>query len=130
MEKSDTKEAACLKHVDLFTDGACSGNPGPGGYGTILRYNGNEKELSAGEESTTNNRMELTGVISALRALKAGKTTLGAIPRTLAKAGLRVDYVACVDAATLEPRKQAVKGACVLVAAYAGRTRLIDNIVI
>lgn len=70
MEKSDTKEAARLKHVDLFTDGACSGNPGPGGYGTILRYNGNEKELSAGEESTTNNRMELTAVIVGLAALK------------------------------------------------------------
>ena len=59
-----------MKHVDLFTDGACSGNPGPGGYGTILRYNGNEKELSAGEESTTNNRMELTAVIVGLAALK------------------------------------------------------------
>ena len=70
MEKSDTKEAQALKHVDLFTDGACSGNPGPGGYGTILRYNGNEKEMSAGEESTTNNRMELTAVIVGLAALK------------------------------------------------------------
>ncbi len=59
-----------MKHVDLFTDGACSGNPGPGGYGTILRYNGNEIELSAGEESTTNNRMELTAVIVGLAALK------------------------------------------------------------
>ena len=59
-----------MKHVDLFTDGACSGNPGPGGYGTILRYNGNEKEMSAGEESTTNNRMELTAVIVGLAALK------------------------------------------------------------
>ncbi len=70
VEKTDNKEAATLKHVDLFTDGACSGNPGPGGYGTILRYNGNEKELSAGEESTTNNRMELTAVIVGLAALK------------------------------------------------------------
>ena len=59
-----------MKHVDLFTDGACSGNPGPGGYGTILRYNGNEKEMSDGEESTTNNRMELTAVIVGLAALK------------------------------------------------------------
>ena len=59
-----------MKHVDIFTDGACSGNPGPGGYGTILRYNGSEKELSAGEESTTNNRMELTAVIVGLAALK------------------------------------------------------------
>lgn len=70
VEKTDNKEAATLKHVDLFTDGACSGNPGPGGYGTILRYNGNEKEMSDGEESTTNNRMELTAVIVGLAALK------------------------------------------------------------
>ena len=59
-----------LKHVEIFTDGACSGNPGPGGWGAILRYEGREKELSGGEAETTNNRMELTGVISALEALK------------------------------------------------------------
>lgn len=59
-----------MKHVEIFTDGACSGNPGPGGWGAILRYNGIEKELSGGEQSTTNNRMELTAVISALAALK------------------------------------------------------------
>lgn len=59
-----------LKKVDIFTDGACSGNPGPGGYGVILRYNGIEKVLSGGEPSTTNNRMELLGVISGLEALK------------------------------------------------------------
>ncbi len=59
------------KVVELFTDGACSGNPGPGGWGAILRYNGVEKELSGGEESTTNNRMELTAVISGLQALKS-----------------------------------------------------------
>ncbi|MBC8545857.1 ribonuclease HI [Clostridiaceae bacterium NSJ-31] len=58
------------KHVEIFTDGACSGNPGPGGYGAILRYNGMEKELSGGEHETTNNRMELLGAITALRALK------------------------------------------------------------
>ena len=58
------------KTVEIYTDGACSGNPGPGGWGAILRYNGVEKELSGGEGQTTNNRMELTGVISALRALK------------------------------------------------------------
>ncbi|MBQ1974341.1 MAG: ribonuclease HI, partial [Ruminococcus sp.] len=58
-----------MKHVDLFTDGACSGNPGPGGWGAILRYNGVEKELSGGEANTTNNRMELTAVIKALQAL-------------------------------------------------------------
>ena len=59
-----------MKTVTIYTDGACSGNPGPGGWGAILCYNGIEKELSGGEKQTTNNRMELTGVISALSALK------------------------------------------------------------
>lgn len=59
-----------LKKVDIFTDGACSGNPGAGGWGAILRYGENEKELSGGEKSTTNNRMELTALIEALKALK------------------------------------------------------------
>ncbi len=59
-----------MKTVTLYTDGACSGNPGPGGWGCILEYQGHEKELSGGEKSTTNNRMELTGVIMGLRALK------------------------------------------------------------
>ena len=59
-----------MKQVTIYTDGACSGNPGPGGWGAILEYNGTEKELSGGEENTTNNRMELTGVITALEALK------------------------------------------------------------
>ncbi len=58
------------KTVEIFTDGACSGNPGPGGWGAILRYNGVSKELSGGEAQTTNNRMELTACIEALRALK------------------------------------------------------------
>lgn len=58
------------KKVELFTDGACSGNPGPGGYGAILRYRGIEKELSGGEVDTTNNRMELTAIIEGLSALK------------------------------------------------------------
>ena len=56
--------------VMIYTDGACKGNPGPGGWGAILVYGENEKELSGGEISTTNNRMELTAVISALEALK------------------------------------------------------------
>lgn len=56
--------------VEIFTDGACSGNPGPGGYGVILRAGGKTKELSGGEYSTTNNRMELSGVIAGLSALK------------------------------------------------------------
>lgn len=59
-----------MKKVIIYTDGACSGNPGPGGWGAILSYNGVEKELSGGEKQTTNNRMELMGVISALQALK------------------------------------------------------------
>ena len=59
-----------MKTVTLYTDGACSGNPGPGGWGAILIYNGHEKELSGGEKRTTNNRMELTAVIRGLEALK------------------------------------------------------------
>lgn len=59
-----------MKYVELFTDGACSGNPGPGGWGAILRYEGHEKELCGGEKETTNNRMELTAVIMGLSALK------------------------------------------------------------
>ena len=56
--------------VELFTDGACSGNPGPGGWGAILRWRGEEKELYGGEENTTNNRMEALAVIQGLKALK------------------------------------------------------------
>lgn len=56
--------------VEIFTDGACSGNPGPGGYGAVLRYGDKEKEISGGAAETTNNRMELTAVIEALSALK------------------------------------------------------------
>ncbi|MCR4924922.1 MAG: ribonuclease HI [Clostridiales bacterium] len=56
--------------VEMFTDGACSGNPGPGGWGTILRCKGKEKELCGSEKETTNNRMELTAVIEGLKALK------------------------------------------------------------
>ena len=57
-------------HVTIFTDGACSGNPGPGGWGALLQSGGREKELCGGEAETTNNRMELTAVIQALSALK------------------------------------------------------------
>ncbi len=59
-----------MKEVTIYTDGACSGNPGPGGWGTILDYKGTRKELSGGEKLTTNNRMELTAVIEGLKALK------------------------------------------------------------
>lgn len=57
-------------YVEIFTDGACSGNPGPGGWAALLRYNGHEKEISGGEAQTTNNRMEMMAVIQALAALK------------------------------------------------------------
>ncbi len=60
-----------MKQVAIFTDGACKGNPGPGGWGAILRTGGHEKELSGSAPATTNNRMELTAVIRALQALKA-----------------------------------------------------------
>ncbi|HCC01500.1 MAG TPA: ribonuclease HI, partial [Ruminococcaceae bacterium] len=59
-----------MKHLEIFTDGACSGNPGPGGWGAVLRYGKAEKEISGGERNTTNNRMELTAVIEALSCLK------------------------------------------------------------
>lgn len=58
-----------MKQIEIYTDGACSGNPGPGGWGAVLIYNGKEKELSGSEKETTNNRMELTAVIMALNAL-------------------------------------------------------------
>ncbi|MEW7008867.1 ribonuclease HI [Lentilitoribacter sp. EG35] len=59
-----------MKHIEIYTDGACSGNPGPGGWGAILRYQDNQKELKGGEANTTNNRMELTAAIESLNALK------------------------------------------------------------
>ena len=59
-----------MKTITIYTDGACSGNPGPGGWGAILRYRDTEKELSGGAAETTNNRMELTAVIEALRLLR------------------------------------------------------------
>ena len=59
-----------MKQIQIFTDGACKGNPGPGGYGAILKYEDHVKEISGGEAATTNNRMELMGVISALSLLK------------------------------------------------------------
>ena len=63
------KEAAA-RAVEIYTDGACKGNPGPGGWGALLTWDGQERELFGGEPSTTNNRMELTAVIEALSALK------------------------------------------------------------
>jgi ribonuclease HI len=60
------------ERVEIFTDGACSGNPGPGGWGALLRWNGVEKEKSGGERNTTNNRMEMMAAIRALESLKRG----------------------------------------------------------
>ncbi len=59
-----------MKKVEIFTDGACKGNPGPGGWGAILRYGTAEKEISGGEKNTTNNRMEISAVLEALKCLK------------------------------------------------------------
>lgn len=59
-----------MKKVEIFTDGACKGNPGPGGWGAILRYGAAEKEISGGEKNTTNNRMEISAVLEALKCLK------------------------------------------------------------
>lgn len=67
---SDENEGDRLKKVRIYTDGACSGNPGPGGWGAVLQYGERQKELSGGEADTTNNRMELTAVIEALSALR------------------------------------------------------------
>ena len=77
VEKPLTGESAyitLMSIVDIWTDGACSGNPGPGGWGAILRYGDTEKELNGGEAATTNNRMELMAAIEALNALKRPTT--------------------------------------------------------
>lgn len=58
-----------MKNIEIYTDGACRGNPGPGGWGALLRFDGQEKELCGGERDTTNNRMELTAAIEGLKAL-------------------------------------------------------------
>lgn len=68
-ERDEHENAGSNGTVEIFCDGACSGNPGPGGYGAILRYNGHEKEISGATSQTTNNRMELTAAIEALKLL-------------------------------------------------------------
>jgi ribonuclease HI len=70
MSEDATRETESETLVELFVDGACSGNPGPGGWGAILRWRGHEKELSGGAPETTNNRMELTAAIEGLNALR------------------------------------------------------------
>ena len=69
MPTTRNKNNESLPQVTIYTDGACTGNPGPGGWGVLLKFNGRQKELSGGEPETTNNRMELTGAIKALKAL-------------------------------------------------------------
>ncbi len=76
------------KPVEIFTDGACSGNPGPGGWGVIMRFNGVEKELSGGEPETTNNRMELMAAIQGLEALTRGVQVLVYTDSTYVKDGI------------------------------------------
>ncbi len=76
------------KAVEIFTDGACSGNPGPGGWGALLRYKGKTKELSGAEPETTNNRMELTAPIMALRALKRPSKVILVTDSTYVKNGI------------------------------------------
>lgn len=70
MTKKTNRKGNFMEKVIIYTDGACSGNPGPGGWGAILMYQQNKKEISGGEKDTTNNIMELTAVIEALKALK------------------------------------------------------------
>ena len=100
-----------MKTVQIFTDGACSGNPGPGGWGAILRYGTAEKELSGGEHETTNNRMELTGVIEALsvqRSADYGQQIRGGqhhqgLGLRLAETGLgQVGQEACTECGLVE----------------------------
>ena len=76
------------KMVEIFTDGACSGNPGPGGWGAILRWKGHEKELKGGAAQTTNNRMEMTAAIEALKALKHPSQVRLATDSTYLKDGI------------------------------------------
>ena len=71
---SDTKSAPHVPHIVIYTDGACKGNPGPGGWGAVLRSGSHEKQIHGGEKLTTNNRMEISAVIFALRSLKQRST--------------------------------------------------------
>ena len=75
-------------NVEIFTDGACSGNPGPGGWGTILRWKGQQKELSGGELDTTNNRMELMAAIQGLETLKRPVSVVLTTDSTYVKDGI------------------------------------------
>ena len=74
--------------IEIWTDGACSGNPGPGGWGALMRWNGHEKELWGGDSATTNNRMEMQAVIEALNALKKPSKITLHVDSTYVKDGL------------------------------------------
>ena len=77
-----------MKHIEIFTDGACRGNPGPGGWGALLRYNGVERELYGGDPDTTNNRMELSAAIEGLRSLKERCTVTLTTDSVYVKSGI------------------------------------------
>jgi len=77
-----------VETVEIFTDGACSGNPGPGGWGALLRFNGREKELFGGERHTTNNRMEMMAAIMALESLKRPVTAVLSTDSTYLRNGI------------------------------------------
>ena len=83
-----------MKEITIYTDGACSGNPGPGGWGAVLIYNSHRKEISSGEKSTTNNRMELTALIKALEIVpKLTKEILEEIEKIMGNAPKgEIDY--------------------------------------
>ena len=88
MGSTDARTPPAGKLVEIFTDGACSGNPGPGGWGAILRYGETTKELNGGEARTTNNRMELMAAIAALEALKRPSTVSLTTDSTYVKKGI------------------------------------------
>ena len=71
-----------MKRIEIYTDGACRGNPGPGGWGALLKFDNHEKEISGGENNTTNNRMELMAAIKALETVKAVSYTHLTLPTT------------------------------------------------
>ena len=87
-----------MNHVVIYTDGACKGNPGPGGWGVYLKAGGHEKELWGGERETTNNRMELTAVIEALGALKRPGLIMGVFIAGYGVARFAVEFVRQADA--------------------------------
>jgi ribonuclease HI len=96
--------------IDIYTDGACSGNPGPGGWGAILRKDATEKELFGGEALTTNNRMEMMAVIEALRALKQLRSRRACIPiRSTCRRASASGSTAGSGAAGRPPNKEPVK---------------------